>query len=254
MTHDVLVIAVFCHNTGSATRSTMNELITWAINSKVLNPKRLGIILINDGSNDDSTDKEIRSAILELREVLNPLFVDTINNSSRLGLAHSLAKSIELIPKITTTEECWLTQIPGNDQVPAQSLDQFIPTGHDYALEILYRSNPKARPLIKRIASKVLQIIVRNTIKFPSIEATANFLAPLSFYTKWLNKNSGHAYGVWLIAGALIDNVEIRQRGFQLKESYRNRHYSRRRLPKLRDIILMLIQLRKVRSFMRRSL
>jgi hypothetical protein len=162
--------------------------------------------------------------------------------------------SLNLLQKMGFIEDVWLTQIPGNDQVNSKSLQIFLEEPLNLGLKILWRANPVNRPPIKRFASHILQVIVR-FILFPEIkQSTANFIAPVSFYSRWLKPTSGHAYGLWLIAGAIIENISISQISFKIKKQTIDKHKAQRRTPKFSDIFSILLQLYRIRIFMNKNL
>jgi|LauGreSuBDMM15SN_2_FD.fasta_scaffold00148_11 hypothetical protein len=250
--YKTLVFTIFCHETKELTISTTLECLS-ALNYAASN-LHLGFIFIDDGSSDNETSHAIQESILLLRRNSRVLIAEKIYHPARLGLAESMFSSLNLLQKMGFIEDVWLTQIPGNDQVNSKSLQIFLEEPLNLGLKILWRANPVNRPPIKRFASHILQVIVR-FILFPEIkQSTANFIAPVSFYSRWLKPTSGHAYGLWLIAGAIIENISISQISFKIKKQTIDKHKAQRRTPKFSDIFSILLQLYRIRIFMNKNL
>lgn len=250
--YKTLVFTIFCHETKELTISTTRECLS-ALNFTTSN-LHVGFIFINDGSSDNETERAIQESILLLRQNSRVLIAEEIYHHSRLGLAESMLSSLDLLQKMGFVDNVWLTQLPGNDQVNAKSLQTFLEEPLNLGLKILWRANSVNRPPIKRLASNILQVIVR-FILFPEIkESTANFIAPVSFYSRWLKPTSGHAYGLWLIAGAIIEQESISQISFEIKKPIINKHKAQRRTPKISDIFSILVQINQIRIFMNKNL
>ena len=250
--YKTLVFTIFCHETRELTISTTLECLS-ALNYTASN-LHVGFIFIDDGSSDNETAHAIQESILLLRQNSRVLIAEKIYHPTRLGLAESMFSSLNLLQKMGFVDDVWLTQLPGNDQVAANSLQTFLEEPLNLGLKILWRANSVNRPPIKRLASNILQVIVR-FILFPEIkQSTANFIAPVSFYSRWLKPTSGHAYGLWLIAGAIIEQEGISQISFEIKKQAINKHKAQRRTPKLSDILSILIQLYRIRIFMNKNL
>lgn len=248
----LLVFVVFCHRTRELTFNTALESVNAIRKSS---PEfDVGYIFIDDGSCDTITTRWIEKSISLLRQEPNVMISEMLVHEHRLGLSSSLQSTIEYLDEIGLENLVWITQIPGNDQLSEDSLASFLSYPLNQELRILWRDNPRARPILKRTASSVLQLLVRFFL-FPDIrQVTANYIAPLNHYKRWLNPKSGHAYGLWLIAGAQIDNVPVSQSGFSLKIRSRNGHEAVRKVPNLDQIFHVLFQLVKVKIFLKKNL
>jgi hypothetical protein len=253
MNDPLLVFIIFCHNTGSSVISTSNELIVWLREIEELEQKKIGFVFVDDYSQSfDSTNEIIYAANL-LRNQSNALFVDLLRNEKILGLSGSIQRVLNHLKQFEFKNDFLITQLPGNDQVPSSSLRFFYESRLCEGLVILFRNNLEMRPFFKRKASLVLQKIARFVVKTSFIEATANFMAPASFYERWAKPTSGHAYGIWLIAGARYENMMICNRGFDIK-SRLERNRFQRNFPKLNNVVKVTWQLIKITFTLRKSL
>jgi hypothetical protein len=246
-----LVIVVFCHETKELTYATAVECFKSLEN---IPPElKLGFIFVDDGSQENYTSKMIDKSLNLLLQSCHVAFSEKIRHDVRLGLAASLHSSVRFLLETNRSRNVWITQIPGNDQLSSKSLARFLEFPMLENLTILWRSNTRSRPALKRFASYVLQGVVRRFL-FPEVQqVTGNFIAPIALYNNWLLPSSGHAYGLWLIAGAKNDGIPIVQRDFELKQRAFARHTAVRKLPKVQNVILMLVEIIRVKKFIQKN-
>ncbi len=249
--HQLLIFVVFCHKTQDLTFQTALECKEAVEN--IQSPLKFGFIFIDDASRDELTTLSIHQSLALLREIPNTILTEKICHSHRLGLAASLKSAVDFLVKCEVPESIWVTQLPGNDQVSSESLKQFLEHPMENELRVLWRANLEDRPWAKRLASKALQKLV-NFFLFPQImQVTANFVAPVDLYKRWLVPSSGHAYGLWLLFGATKEGIPIVQREFTVKKR-RDNHSAVRKTPKIQDVVSVIIQLVRVKLLMLKNL
>lgn len=116
-----------------------------------------------------------------------------------------------------------VTQLPANDQVQAHSIAHLLVYGSTTSILSSWRENVVIRPLAKRIASAFMYFWVHNLI-FPQVkEFTSNYTVPLWLALKYVPQNSGHAFGLWLLLGAYMESLTLRQEPIQLVAQYGER-------------------------------
>ncbi len=237
-------IIVFCCNTRSLTTETTLCLIEAA---SIVPETEFFIVFVNDGSSDD-TDKYIEESIVALSKAELKITGFTTGHMHREGLAKSFLTGIQKLSDVGFLDDDFVTQLPGNNQLTAESISKLARSKASNRLVIGWRVNINSRPYPKRVFSRVLQLVI-NLFFFPGVrQVTANYVSTLKLATDWIKPNSGHAFGVWLIHGALQEKIEIHQEPLILHEAIKQRPSgnSIRKWPRASDISVMLANLFRV--------
>ena len=142
----------------------------------------------------------------------------------------------------------FVTQLPGNHQVTRASIVDILNSTKDNSFVVFWRENLESRPILKRLSSKVLQIIVRSNLFPEIIEVTGNYICTIGHAEKWIPAKSGHSFGLWLIYGSKTDQIQLHQKPIRLIENIRTREIEGaiRKWPKLSDVYDILKNINEI--------
>jgi hypothetical protein len=148
----------------------------------------------------------------------------------------------------------FVTQLPGNHQVTRASIVDILNSTKDSSFVVFWRENLESRPVLKRLSSKVLQMIVRSNLFPEIIEVTGNYVCTIGHAEKWIPPKSGHSFGLWLIYGSKTDEIRLYQKPIRLIENIRTREIEGaiRKWPKLSDVYDILKNINQIRKKKRR--
>ena len=117
----------------------------------------------------------------------------------------------------------FVTQLPGNDQVDEDSILRLMECASQDTILSTWRHNFYIRPLPKKIVSNMMHFVV-HTLLYPQVkEFTSNFTVPLWLALKHVPSSSRHAFGLWLLYGASLEGLQLRQVPISLVAEYGTR-------------------------------
>ena len=235
-------IIIFCRNTNKWTLETTKE-----IGEAVPEEFRDNVypVFINDASNDDTFEWISKS-----RDYLKSIGIKSFVSESieKLGLSKSMLVGIKTLKENNFQDNDFVTQLPGNHQVTRASIVDILNSTKDNSFVVFWRENLESRPILKRLSSKVLQIIVRSNLFPEIIEVTGNYVCTIGHAEKWIPAKSGHSFGLWLIYGSKIDQIQLHQKPIRLIENIRTREIEGaiRKWPKLSDVYDILKNINEI--------
>ena len=237
-------LIVFCSNTRNLTVETTKCILDAA---SELRETEIVVIFVNDGSTDD-TEEFIKESIRELFDSKYKIIGYSIKHSAREGLSKSMLTGIEKLIEIGFHDNDFITQLPGNNQLTSPSISKLIASSSSNHLTIGWRVNIESRPYPKRVFSRILQLVIHIFFFRGIKQVTANYVSTIKLAKDWIKPNAGHAFGIWLIHGAVQEKLAIVQVPLTLHPEIKLRPTgnSIRRWPRIMDVNVMLINLIRV--------
>ena len=183
-----LTVLVPCLNEEKTIESTIADILQTIPEL----PLDVRILMIDDGSSDETRDKMEQIC----RQNGN---CELIVNQKNLGLGRSVLNAYTKIEPRT-----WVTVLPGDNEIMFQSIKNYIPECKDHDIILGYLHNPVIRTLMRRLASFMFSKTINILYGYPY-----RYLNGLKLYRIEVFKgieicSSGHAFNAELLAKALL--------------------------------------------------
>lgn len=191
--NSTLVVVVPCYNEGSNIERTIDAIREVADRL----PLDVDVLLIDDGSTDDTKDK--------IAELCDRYGYAAMYNPRNRGVGWSLLEAYKRVDP-----ESWVTIMPGDNEIEFASIEKFVALREDFDIILGYLQNPVIRPLGRRIFSLAYMRTVHLLYGFPFRYLNGMKLFRANAFQGIDVEASGHAFNSELLAKAILRNPQLR--------------------------------------------
>lgn len=191
---ELLTVIVPCLNEQGAIETTVDEIL--ALVPEL--PVRVQVLLIDDGSTDDTWTVMERLAAEHPEILLH-------RNPQNLGLGRSVMNAWERLPA-----DSWATVIPGDGEIFFDSIRNFLDVRDRYDVILGYVQNPVVRSFERRVASTAFLRVVSALYGFRHQYLNGMKMYRVGALAGLEVKSGGHAFNAELLAKAVLRNPKLR--------------------------------------------
>lgn len=189
-----LVILIPCYNEEHNIEKTLDSVLN--VCNQV--DMQTNICLIDDGSTDNTR------SVMQSLSSMHPE-VKLVSHDKNHGVGYVVKSAIA-----AQDDESWVSVIPGDNEIKADSLLDFIAIRHDYDLILGYFKHPVARTLFRRFCSSGFMVVIRILYGFPYRYINGLKLYRAKCFKGITTVSTSFAYTGELIAKAILKNPGIR--------------------------------------------
>lgn len=167
------------------------------------------IILVDDGS---STDNQVLD-----RDYPGVKFKQIRHHTSK-GISAAILTGVSL------AENEWVLPIPGHAMYGKEALRNVLELiGHGDIILGNRTNLAKTRPILKKLASRILRDLYRHFFFYFVGDIHGVFLARRQHFVKYLTADSGHGNAIQVISNVIADGGKLIQTETPVKEGHRKR-------------------------------
>ncbi len=189
-----LVVIIPCLNEGRNIEATAADVMAEA----PLIPMELEVVLVDDGSTDDTAEKMEAICKRDSRFRM-------VRHERNKGVGYTWLEGIA-----NARPDDWVTGIAGDNEMVFKSIHSMLAMRKDYDLILGYFQNPIVRTLTRRVASAIFVQVTNFAYGWSFKYLNGMVLVRASTYKGIDVTSGGHAYGPEMIAKALLRNPFLR--------------------------------------------
>jgi glycosyltransferase involved in cell wall biosynthesis len=191
---ELLTIAVPCLNEEENLADMLADLFLVVPNL----PMDVDVVLIDDGSRDGTKHvmEQLCASYPRVRMKANP---------RNLGTGRSV---LELYDEVDARS--WFMALPGDNEIVAASILNYLPLREHYDVILGYLQNPVIRTATRRVASAAFSLMARAAYGFPYRYLNGPKLYRVSVFQGIEVIGGGHAFNAELLAKALLKQPGLR--------------------------------------------